>query len=343
MTDQHIHQLIELGGLPNTDAECELISTHISWVILTDAFAYKIKKPVHFSFLNFSTLEARKYYCEQELLLNRRLAPDMYLDIQPVYLGAKGPVLATGKGDPIDYALRMRRMDSNQQMHHLLEAGTVSEGQIDALADQMITFHRSVQVVKDAFDLHTWRNTYNDLEVILDDVRAWHLDGTARVIEQAITLSDAFLDKYGDRMLSRQAEGWVVNGHGDLHARNIFLTDPPAIFDCIEFSDELRQLDVLNEIAFFCMDMDVFDRPDLGERFFRRYTSDIKCLASPEDEHLFQYFKLYRCNVRLKVNGLEATQSGLQDENRSTIEHYTRLMERYVSNLSPINGPERVV
>ena len=133
----------------------------------------------------------------------------------------------------------------------MLERGAVTFGQVDSLADQMIAFHRSVQVVKDAFDLNTWRNTYNDLEVILDHAREWQLAETARTIERAIALSDDFLDTYGDRMLERQAEGWVVNGHGDLHARNIFLTDPPAIFDCIEFSEELRHLDVLNEIAFF--------------------------------------------------------------------------------------------
>ncbi len=343
MTDQQIRHLIDRGGLPDADPDTALVSTHISWVILTRDHAYKIKKPVHFSFLNFSSLEARRYFCEQELSLNRRLAPDMYLNIVPVYQGPDGPVLAKAEGRVIDYALRMRRLDSSRQMDQLLEQGEVVPDQIDALADQMIAFHRSVQVVKNAFDLRTWRNTYNDLEVILDQVHDWGLEETARTIERAISLSDAFLEKYGERMLERQEEGWVVNGHGDLHARNIFLTDPPAIFDCIEFSEELRHLDVLNEIAFFCMDMDVFDRPDLGERFFRRYTASIPCLAKPEDELLFRYFKLYRCNVRLKVNGLGATQSGLTTENRSTIDHYTRLMQQYVSILSHANGPETVV
>ncbi len=343
MTDEQIQQLIERGGLPDGDGETELVSTHISWVILTKTHAYKIKKPVHFSFLDFSTLRARKYYCEQELSLNRRLAHDMYLDILPVRAGEQGPVLAKAGGRVIDYALRMRRLDSSRQMHHMLERGAVTAGQVDSLADQMIAFHRSVQVVKDAFDLNSWRSTYNDLAVVLDHAIDWELAETARTIERAIALSDGFLDAYGDRMLERQAEGWVVNGHGDLHARNIFLTDPPAIFDCIEFSEELRHLDVLNEIAFFCMDMDVFERSDLGDRFFRRYTASIRCLDRPEDEYLFQYFKLYRCNVRLKVNGLEAAQSGLNEENRSTIEHYTQLMQLYISNLSHANGRERVV
>jgi len=343
MTDEHIRQLIKGDGLPDADGDTELVSTHISWVILTKTHAYKIKKPVHFSFLNFSTLEARKYYCEQELYLNRRLASDMYLDILPVYEGEEGPVLAKAEGPIMDYALRMRRLDSSRQMHHLLERDAVDREQVGALADQMISFHRSVQVVKNAFDLDTWRSTYNDLEVILDHVNEWQLDDTARTIERAISLSDAFLRKYGDRMLERQSEGWVVNGHGDLHARNIFLTDPPAIFDCIEFSEELRHLDVLNEIAFFCMDMDVFERPDLGAHFFQRYTAAIQCLAKPEDEHLFQYFKLYRCNVRLKVNGLGAAQSGLTSENRATIDHYTWLMKQYVATLSRTNGPNGVV
>lgn len=339
MTEAHIQSLLNSMSKSEGHGAVRLISTHISWVILTHDYAYKIKKPISFSFLDFSDLESRQFYCQREWHLNRRLAPQMYLDVIPVIQSGQHFFLDQQReGTVVDYALKMHRMDTSRQMDLLLEANQVQTEQIDQLADQVVVFHQHAEVIPDAFHLNTWQQTFNDLSAILPMARASNLHQTARVIEDGIDRSNRFLQEYGEHFLKRQEAGWIIDGHGDLHAKNIFLTDPPVIFDCIEFSDELRQLDVLNEVAFFCMDMDAFDKPQFGERFLERYSTAIPCLEHPKDELLFNYFKLYRCNVRLKVNGLALAQTGDQGAFLEQVDRYTHLFGVYLDRLSTASG-----
>ncbi|NRB62364.1 MAG: hypothetical protein HRU40_04910 [Saprospiraceae bacterium] len=335
MTNVQINSLLQQWS---EDTQVQLIHTHISWVILTKAFAFKVKKPLSFSFLDYSTLAVRKHYCEQELYLNRRLAPDMYLDVLPIVQQGDQYLINANAGTVIDYTLKMNRMDDAKQMNRLLLSGGVTLNHIDRLVDQVVTFHRNAEVIREDFDPKSWQRTFNDIAVMLPLFQKLKLNESISKIKEGIALSDQFLKTYGHHFSWRQQNGWVIDGHGDLHAKNIFLTSPLVIFDCIEFSKELRVLDVLNEIAFFCMDMDAFDRTDLGNRFLQRFTSSIPCLNSALDRLLFIYFKLYRSNIRLKVNGLRLVQNENDTNCLNQIRRYTHLFSTYMGQLRYAGG-----
>jgi len=334
-----VEQIVAQKAFPDSANPPELISTHSSWVILTDRFAYKIKQPVHFSFMDFSTLERRRYFCQQELELNQRLAPDIYLDLQEVHDTEDGPQISGNTGNVMDYAVRMKRMESSKQMDILLDQHAVTPPQIVALAEQIVRFHRKIPALTNVIDLDNWQQTFNDLNVIKDIVRQEEMPGTADLIDRGVQWSNRFLEQHGQRFIEREKEGWVVEGHGDLHAKNIFLTDPPVVFDCIEFSQELRQIDVLNEIAFFCMDMDALEQPDLGTIFLQAYLEQIPCMPKDEDRLLFDYFKLYRANVRLKVIGLQDRQAFTEKDTRqwkAQVTTYALLFQNYLTKLEQV-------
>ena len=314
------------------------METHISWVILTPAFAFKIKKPVQFPFLDFSTPELREFYCREELRLNRRLAPDMYLEVLPVYTDQDGlPVICLGGsgGAPIDYAVSMKRMDNQRQMDKLLRQNAVEPKDMEALATMLVRFHRSVI-------MHGNDVPYKagDNRVDFDDlfrlkavcVRVFGA-GAAQKLDDWRQQVGRFLDKHEERLHRRASTEFWVEGHGDLHGRNIFLLpEGPVVFDCIEFNPHFRQLDVLSELAFLCMDLDAGGHHELAEVFMAAYCREWRCIEDPEDEQLFLYFKAYRANVRLKVALME-----LEQHRSATLEEtakaYWILLAAYLERL----------
>lgn len=317
----------------------ELITTHASWVLLTPKFAYKIKKPVQFSFLDYSTLEKRQHACQEELRLNRRLIQGMYLDVVTVRHEHDRYALETCNGTLLDYALKMKRMDPRRQMDHLLRANQVSFQDMDAIASQLAHFHQNTERKYDIVDLDLMKEQFNDLEVILPLIRDHFDDQAVAGIEKSIEFSNRFLDQHIDRLLARQAKGYVLDGHGDLHSRNIFLMDQPVIFDCIEFNEAFRLMDILNEIAFFCMDLDFFQKHQLAAHFLQAYLKYFPCIENWEDWNIFHYFKLYRANVRLKVNGLNAMQADTEEELKNLLREtgdYLHLYRYYLEAMRSV-------
>lgn len=291
-----------------------LITTHASWVLLTPEYAYKIKKPVQFSFLDYSSLEKRREACHKELILNQRLTEGMYLEVVTIRQRGVHYHLQSSDGELIDYALKMKRMDPERQMDHLLQKGEVSFSVMDAIAQQLAAFHQEAERKYEVVDLATLKEQFNDLQVIQPLLQEHFSDESSKLVENSIQRSDHFLEQHIDRMLERQKKGYVLDGHGDLHSRNIFLMEEPIIFDCIEFNEAFRQMDILNEIAFFCMDLDFFQEHQLAAHFLQAYLKHLPCIEHIEDWNVFHYFKLYRANVRLKVNGLNALQAESEEE-----------------------------
>ncbi len=301
MDKAQVQDILDRRAFPGSGESAKLVETHISWVILTPDFAFKIKKPVRFDFLDFSTLSLRKKYCKEELRLNRRLAPDTYLGVLPI--GKKDGKLQFGEAlkRPMDYAVWMRREADERQLDRLLEKGKVQPDDLRPLAHQLAVFHRK----------HALRNPrFYPAGLVADFADLFHHEKALTVAlgsEVPPTLATMrkelpkFIAQHSGRLRARAKSGLWVDGHGDLHARNIFLTEPPIVFDCIEFAPQLRRLDVLNELAFLCMDFDHHGRPDLGAAFLQYYQQEHPCITLPEDELLFQFFKAYRANVRLKV------------------------------------------
>ena len=338
MTREQIQQLVDHGLFPGPTAPAEWVETHISWVVLTPAFAFKIKKPVQFPFLDFSTIEKRKFYCQEELRLNRRLAPDMYLDVLPVYLTEDGvPAISQNihEGMPLDYAVWMKRMDNSRQMDLMLGQNAVSATDMTDMARLLARFHRTAVMPRSTVPYKAGDNRADFEDLFrLENVCVQMMGAPAITkLEGWREKVAAFLDRHEKRLHERAVNGFWVDGHGDLHARNIFLLpDGPVVFDCIEFNPHFRQLDILNELAFLCMDLEAGGHHELAETFMEKYGQLWRCIECPEDEQLFLYFKAYRANVRLKV-ALQELEQHRKAEVEATALRYWELLGRYLEQL----------
>ncbi|MCB0840488.1 MAG: hypothetical protein KDD99_27670, partial [Bacteroidetes bacterium] len=313
MNRKQIIKLSQSGRFGGKPLSGQLVETHISWVILSEEYAFKIKKPMKYSFLDFSTLEKRRQVCEKELMLNRRLT-DIYLNVLAItekdgcyFLGEGGQVL--------DYALQMKKLEASRKMDELIRGNHIRSEDISMLAEEIARFHQYATVIKTPFDKADFQAAFNDLQTISDWVLKRLGEKYAQLIERAIHYSDKFIKKHEQLFSERITQGYIRDVHGDLHAKNIFIYQKPIIFDCIEFNDKFRQIDVINEVAFFCMDLESFGKWEMSEAFMKQYLDLFPCIGKKEEEQLFIYYKSYRANVRAKVNALRAMQA--EDEQTS--------------------------
>ena len=336
MTKEQINKLHLEGEFHENTQRPELIETHISWVFLCDHFVYKIKKPIQYSFLDFSTMEKRKYYCEREIELNKRLTDDIYLDIQAVKEIPARLFIGGENGEIIDYAVRMRKLDRDKQMDALLVNNKVTTTDIRNLAERIAAFHKNTDIVyqKNFLDV---QEKFNDLGAEKDFLHEYLSRNNYTIICQAIDTSNVFMERNKKLLADRLKAGFFRDCHGDLHTRNIFLLPSPQPFDCLEFNDDYRQIDVLNEVAFLCMDLDAFGRQDLSDIFINSYNNLFPSMKTDEDRRLFVYYKGYRSNIRAKVNSLRA-RDARNDAERSLLlaeaDKYLTLMDRYMKALA---------
>jgi aminoglycoside phosphotransferase family enzyme len=333
MTREQI-DIVACGGCAQNGIRPELVETHISWVIICDHCVYKIKKPVKYSFLDFSTLAKRKYYCEREIELNKRLTDDIYIDILPVKETSGNFLIGGEKGVVVDYAVRMRKLDRENQMNILIMNNKITNEDIKRLAEKIAAFHRTAKIigVKDIMDV---QRNFNDLEPEKNYLKQ-HFAASSDIITNAILTSDAFIKRNETLLFKRLKAGFFRDCHGDLHSRNIFILPNPEPFDCIEFNDNFREIDVLNEVAFLCMDLDAFNRKDLSDLFFNSYNSLFTAAKTREDYQLFVYYKSYRANIRAKVNSLRARSPGDDMQRKMSLNEagkYLQLMDGYLKRL----------
>lgn len=331
MNSGQIQRIASKSLFPGEKTGVSLIETHISWVILTDEFAFKIKKPVRFDFLDFSTLAQRRHFCEEELRLNRRLAPNMYLRVLPV--GEHG--IGDSQPPVLDYCLQMHRMDNSREMDKMLLAGTVVPGDLEQLANLLAPFHLQNRLPADhAYQPEKDIHDFEALFAFEADLEALKVPDASLLQDWAIRIP-AFLKNHAPRLETRLRNGFWVEGHGDLHSRNIFLPlgQAPIVFDCLEFNPNFRRTDVLNELAFLCMDLEYHDRKDLSDAFLKAYSGHWSCFEEKEDHLLFSYFKAYRANVRLKVALLELRQH-TKEALAQTARSYWSLLKHYMEALN---------
>lgn len=332
MDKKQAEYLMNHCTLPDTCNETDLKETHISWVIITDNFAFKIKRPVKLSFLDFSTQEKRKFYCNQEIKLNRRLAPDMYLKVIPVTNQMIGMGVGDEHSEVIDYAVQMKRMDENLQMDKMLAKGEVTTNHIDKLAGKIARFHKKIREVKNAFATLEFQEKYADIRSVSTVLSENSGVEWETRIDACIKKSFEYLNSIRNLSNHRVITGFQKNCHGDLNATNIFLYDDPVIYDCIEFNSDYRRIDVLNDIAFLCVDLEFAGRHDLSERFYQKYLMSCGLKEEPQTKKLLNYYKSYRAGIRAKVT-LISLRDNPGSHNQEALEDgkkYILMMEDYL-------------
>lgn len=285
-----------------------LFETHISWVLVAGEYAYKLKKAVRFDFLDFSSLDARRFYCEEELRLNRRLAPQLYLEVVGITGTVAHPVIG-GAGVAIEYAVRLRAFEQEALWSYRIESDLVTPEEADALAMKIARFHHAARFAPSRC---SWGSVATLQGIAAANLRA--ICGLARNAEQGRNLLDltdwimAQHRKLHGTFHQRKLRGFIRECHGDLHVRNILTQSGSVeVFDCIEFNESLRWIDVMNDIAFICMDLEFHARADLAARILNQY---LEVTGDYEGVPVLRYYEVQRALTRCKVALLQAAQSG---------------------------------
>jgi uncharacterized protein len=335
--DQLIQALTDRAVYEHPTTEIVVLQTHISWVVLTGPYAYKIKKPVNLGFVDFSTLAQRHFFCQEELRLNRRLAPQLYLEVVALYGTPERPHFH-GQGAPIEYAVKMAQFAQETLLSHLIAVGQLQVSHIDRLAHEVSAFHARIATADPASRFGTPEAIYQPVQenfqhlfdTIADPVRQAHTRTLEAWCQRTFAARRA-------TFAARKRDGFVRECHGDMHLGNMLLLDDEVvIFDCLEFNEDLRWIDVASDVAFLTMDLEDRGRPDLAHRFLNGYleaTGDYSLLV------LLPFYLTYRAMVRAKVAGIRLGQSHLSPEEaahvREAFGSYVDLAERYTRPSRP--------
>jgi aminoglycoside phosphotransferase family enzyme/predicted kinase len=327
-----INALMDPKFYDHTVIQCQLIETHISWIILTGDYAYKIKKPVDLGFLDFSTLEKRHFYCQEELRLNRRLAPGIYLDVVAIHGTPDHPSLRAD-GDAIEYAVKMRQFPQEAQLDRALARGDLQFNTIDALAQMIATFHEKVAVAGKDTDYGEPQQVYQPVLENFSQIRERiHRDADLELLSQLESWSASSYTALMSVLLQRKADGYIRECHGDMHLRNLaWYYGAPLAFDCLEFNPNLRWIDVISEVAFLVMDLQDHHQAQLAQRFLNAY---LQHTGDYGGIRLLRFYLVYRAMVRAKVDAIRACQEGISQQQREEAEKdfsgYLQLTKSYI-------------
>jgi len=301
-----INELLHAAAFPHAVSGLTLRETHISWVILTGSHAYKIKKPVKAGFIDATTLALRRFYCEEELRLNGRLAPEIYLDVVPI-TRTDGRLTVGGTGPPVEYAVRMRQFPPGEELPALLAAHAVTVADIAALGALLADFHLGLPAA-------SWNGSFDATAKMLETVfgNLGQLDadleraGSATHLGRLVDWTHRTAEALNSAFQQRERDGFIRECHGDLHAANIVRMGGRLLpFDCIEFDPGLRFIDVISDVAFLFMDLVSRGRPDLAFAMLSRY---LETTGDYEGVRVLPFHAVYRALVRAKVDAYAAVQ-----------------------------------
>lgn len=313
-----------------------LVETHISWVLLTGRYAYKIKKPVDLGFLDFSTLDKRRHFCEEELRLNRRLAPEIYLAVVPITGTPENPRFG-GPGVPIEYAVQMREFPQEAQLDRVLARGALKPEHIDDLAARLADFHQHAAVAGPDSPFGTPERVWQPVHENFEQIRARISETQRPPLERLEHWSQAAFEQLKNNFAARKRDGFVRECHGDAHLANMVLLDGRVVpFDCLEFNANLRWIDVTNEVAFTVMDLADRGQEGYARRFLNAWLEHTGDYAGLK---LLRFYQVYRALVRAKVAAIRLSQPGLSSAEQEQIGAYYRgyidLAERYTRPTRP--------
>ena len=343
---EFITDLLDPRAHPEPPGTVELRQTHISWLIFTDQWVYKIKKPLNLGFLDFSELDERRRFCHEEVRLNRRLSPDVYVGVV-VLRRADGRVVvgetdedpAAHSDKPVDYAVKMRRLPVDRWLKRTLEDGTAAPESIRRVARRIAAFHSSVEPASPECPtgrLETVRfNTEENFEQVSPFVGRTL---TSELFDVVRAYTRTFLERRGDLFRLREAEGRVLDGHGDLHTAQICIENGISFIDCIEFNERFRIADVAADIAFLAMDLDRHGRRDLRSVLVDTYVEET---ADTQLVELLPFYMTYRAFTRGKVESLRVDQLLREQPDEAgqvqdSAKEYFRLAQAYAIPAPPV-------
>lgn len=320
-----IRALLSPSRYPAGVTQVDLVQTHISWVLLAGEFAYKIKKPVTLPFLDFSTLALRQRYCLDELRLNRRFSPDLYLGVLGIFNTPQDPKW-TGEGAPIEYAVKMRRFDEAGRLDRVCARGELLPRHVSGLAAALVAFHEAADVAAPA---SRFGSAPSILGPALDNVDGLLQHFSAAQLRARLaalrTWTEAQFAQLAPLFAARKQAGRVRECHGDLHLGNMVLTSQGVqMFDCLEFNDDLRWIDVASEIAFTYVDLRAHRQPGLANWFVNEVLSRS---GDYDAVRVLRFYAVYRALVRAKVAAIRAAQ--LQADQQEALA-YVALAEQLV-------------
>jgi aminoglycoside phosphotransferase family enzyme len=334
---QVLEALMKPEAYDEPSGKIEMTQTHISFVFLTRNYVYKVKKAVDLGFLDFTTLEERRIFCEKELELNKRLCRDMYLEVVPI--NKSDVIKVKGKGETIEYAVKMKRMPQDKMMNRLLGENKVDNKLIDSLAKIIAEFHSKAETSKrisefGSFDIieTNWKENFEQAQNFVSktiSVRDFKL------IRERV---DDFMRRAVPFFQRRVDGGRVRDCHGDIHSGNIFVTERIYIFDAIEFNERFRYSDVASDVAFLAMDLDFKGRPDLSNFFVERY---VEYSGDRELTKILPFYKCYRAYVRGKVASFKLEDPNVNSHEKKSSKReakaYFQLASAYSETLNSKN------
>jgi aminoglycoside phosphotransferase family enzyme len=330
---QVVEALMKPEAYDEESGDIELVQTHISFVFLTRRFVYKVKKAVDFGFLDFTTLEKRRFFCEKELELNRRLCGDMYLEVVPI--NKSDAIKIKGEGETVEYAVKMKRMPQERMMSKLIEENKVDDRLVDRIAKIIAEFHSKAETNRRISEFGSltiietnWKENFAQTEEYIGKTISAE---DFKLIRERV---EDFMKNNVSLFEKRMAEGRVRDCHGDIHSGNIFVTDGVYIFDAIEFNERFRYSDVAADVAFLVMDLDFRERIESSSFFIERY---VEYSGDQELTKLLPFYKCYRAYVRGKVVSFKLKDPNVSSEDKSaTTEEakaYFKLAFTYAKNL----------
>ena len=332
-----LQDLLKPESYPNRPDSIKLLQTHLSWVFLAGDLVFKIKKPVDFGFLDFTTLEKRKFFCQEEIRLNKRLCPEIYLDVVPITKDGQA-FHVNGDGQPVEWAVKMKRMPDDGLMSALINRDEVTKRDIEEICHILAPFYEKAKAKEDKLYLGSIDVVRENCEENFIQTESFINKALSKdTFEQIRTYTRDFLSRNQALFEKRQRQGWIVEGHGDLYSANICFDrekNKIYIFDCIEFNERFRYGDVAVDVAFLAMDLDFLGLCDLSAYFIEKFRTEMKdedlCL-------LLDFYKCYRAYVRGKIGCFTWASPEVDKETRETslkmAKRYFQLALRYAGGI----------
>jgi uncharacterized protein len=306
---------------PERPGATQAVESHMSWVFLTPRHAYKLKKPVRYSYLDYSTIAARRENCAAEVRLNRRFAPAVYLGIVPLNVEPSGRLRLGGAGEPCDWLVKMVRLPAERTLEAQIERDTVDGAQLRRAIHVLTRVYRQAAPVDIAADAYLARFR-SDLQENLAELTDAAFELSSELPQIVAAAQERFLHRHAALLNARVEAGRIVEGHGDLRPEHIYLLDPPIIMDCLEFNRDLRLLDLVDELAYLALECHRLGAPHLGDVVLATYRADT---GDRPPDALIDFYGSARAMLRAKLAIWH-----LRDEHRPDAEKWQARTMRYL-------------